>query len=69
MGFRSQVHTESGTEIERPDWEWAELDNHRLVWASGGKLFSGLLRSGGLAEETELFDLNAMTFEAIEAPY
>ncbi|MEM7316236.1 MAG: hypothetical protein AAF497_24140, partial [Planctomycetota bacterium] len=47
------VHAESGTEVECPDWEWAELDNQRLVWASGGKLFSGSIKSSGLADETE----------------
>ena len=63
------MHAESGAEIDCPDWEWAELENKRLVWASGGKLFSGIVRSSGLTEETELFDFNPMGFAPIEAPY
>lgn len=63
------VHTESRTEVDCADWEWAELDRERLVWASRGKLFAGVVESSGLVNETELFDFNPMDFEAIEAPY
>jgi hypothetical protein len=63
------AHLQSGAEIDCPDWEWAELDNKRLVWASGGKLFSGIVKPTGLVEETELDDFNPMRFEPIEAPY
>ncbi|MBW4485874.1 MAG: hypothetical protein KME14_25395 [Tildeniella torsiva UHER 1998/13D] len=52
-----------------PTWEWAELDNQRLVWATAGKLYAAQVRKDGLANETMLFDFNDMMFEAIEAPY
>lgn len=55
--------------ISYPGWEWADLDGKRLVWAEAGKLFSGVLDDGGLADVTELRDFNGMTFEPIEAPY
>jgi hypothetical protein len=29
------------------EWEWAELDGKRLVWASEGKLFSARFDSCG----------------------
>jgi hypothetical protein len=51
------------------EWEWAELDGKRLVWASAGKLFSARLTAAGLTSEHELYDFNEMKFEAIEAPY
>jgi hypothetical protein len=60
---------ESGTVLAYPDWEWADVDGKRLVWAAGGKLYSGRLSDEGLVNETELFDFNHMTFEPIEAPY
>jgi hypothetical protein len=63
------VHAESSARIDCPDWEWVELDRKRLVWASGGKLFSGVLESGGLTEKVMLFDFNPMEFERIKAPY
>ena len=55
--------------IARPDWEWAEVDGHRLVWAEGGKLFGGRLDDGGIAKAVELHDFNGMAFEPISAPY
>jgi len=55
--------------ISCPEWEWADLDGNRIVWAAGGKLFAAKEQKVGLADETVLHDFNAMTFEAIEAPY
>ncbi len=55
--------------IACPSWEWADLDGTRLVWAAGGKLNCARVTNAGLAGESELFDFNEMTFEAIEAPY
>jgi hypothetical protein len=52
-----------------PDWEWADLDRSRLVWASGGKLWAGHLRKQGLQDIKCLHDFNDMKFEAIRAPY
>lgn len=55
--------------ISCPDWEWADLDGDRIVWAAEGKLFAAKLQKDGLAEVTMLHDFNEMMFEAIEAPY
>lgn len=63
------VHRASGAIVAYPDWEWADLDGTRLVWATGGKLFTGIVRGEGLANETLLFDFNGMLFTPIEAPY
>jgi hypothetical protein len=59
----------TGETIPQPDWEWAERDGGRLVWATAGKLFAGRVIDSGLANETELFDFNPLKFEAIKAPY
>ena len=56
-------------EIDCPDWEWADIDVNRLVWATKGKLFCGDLNKQGITGEAELYDFNQMTFEALEAPY
>jgi hypothetical protein len=48
--------TEAGPEF--PDWEWAEVDGGRLVWAQGGKLFSGRVGPRGLGSVKELYDFN-----------
>jgi hypothetical protein len=63
------VHPQSETCITCADWEWAELDGKRLVWAAHGKLYAGKVRAGGLRSETELADFSGMTFEPIKAPY
>jgi hypothetical protein len=55
--------------IPCPDWEWAELDGKRLVWAAKGKLYAAGIQKNGLAEATELYDFNEMIFEPLEAPY
>ena len=53
----------------RDDWEWADVDGQRLVWASAGRLHSAVVQRGGLANQTTLHDFNDMTFERKEAPY
>jgi len=58
--------------IDGPDWEWAELDRRRLVYAKHGCLYAVALPSADartLAEPTLLRDFNPMTFEARTAPY
>jgi hypothetical protein len=73
------VHA-SGSELPRPDWEWAEHDGDRLVWAERGKLWAGeleasrpgdrpRLRADPIVRAHVLRDFSAMTFEARRAPY
>ncbi len=59
----------SRIQLDYPDWEWADIDGQRLVWAAGGKLVSGTMGSRGLVYETELYDFNPMKFRPLEAPY
>jgi hypothetical protein len=63
------LHPKTGACIPCPDWEWADTDRKRLVWAARGKLFGADLQQEGLSTAAELFDFNAMKFEPIEAPY
>ena len=51
------------------DWEWADWDRHRLVWAKQGYLYSGRLSQNGLQEEQVIYDFNPLKFEPIQAPY
>lgn len=51
------------------DWEWADIDGGRLLWAEGGKIFSADVAPQGLGPATMLHDFNDMTFQEIEAPY
>ncbi len=55
--------------IACPNWEWAEVDGGRIVWAQDGKLFAGHLGAKGLGGVKELQDFNALRFEKLEAPY
>lgn len=61
--------TEAAAIIDRPDWEWADLDGKRLVWTEAGRLHAAYLTSNGLKTPMVLHDLNDMTFSAIAAPY
>jgi hypothetical protein len=63
------IHVPSGRTIACPTWEWADLDDNRLVWTSDGKLTSARVGKQGLTGERELYDFNHMAFEAVEAPY
>jgi hypothetical protein len=63
------LHSESGECLSWPGWEWADFDGKRLLWAEGGKLLAGRLKSKGIYAERELFDFNEMAFERITAPY
>lgn len=62
-------NSEKGIIQKFPDWEWADLDRGRLVWAAGGKLWAGYVRRRGLQDMKCLHDFNDMKFEAIAAPY
>lgn len=55
--------------ITCPNWEWAEVDGGRIVWAQEGKLFAGHLGAKGPGSVKELQDFNALLFEKLEAPY
>lgn len=55
--------------IPKLDWEWAELDGDRLVWAANGCLFAARLGVNGLKSEKLLHDFSPMKFEALAAPY
>lgn len=63
------VNPANNSTIACPQWQWADLDGKRLVWAAEGKLFGGRLTGDDLVDETKLFDFSEMTFSPIEAPY
>lgn len=62
-------HRPSGTTLSYPDWEWAEWDRNRLVWAEKGCLYKGSLRSNRLQDIKLIYNFNDMTFTPIQAPY
>ncbi len=62
-------HEPSGTTLLYPEWEWAEWDDNRLVWATDGQLWKAKLGNGKLADERLLCDFNDMKFERLTAPY
>jgi hypothetical protein len=51
------------------NWEWADSDDRRLLWAEGGKIFAADIEARGRGLTKVLHDFNDMTFQAIEAPY
>jgi len=59
----------SGSAIECPEWEWAERDGDRLVWATEGRLQAGRLTTEGVGDQTVLHDFNEMVYASIQAPY
>ena len=65
-------HAARGVKIACPDWEWAERDGGRLVYASHGCLYRVGRPAGkavGLGEATLVQDFNGMRFVARGAPY
>jgi hypothetical protein len=63
------LNSGSGKRVKFPDWEWADIDGQRLVWAEHGKLFAGPLSKQGVSDEVQFFDFNDMAFERLKAPY
>lgn len=59
----------SGEVCDFPDWEWADVDKNRLVWAEHGKLMAARVNSRGLETPQELYDFNSMVYEERIAPY
>lgn len=55
--------------VSKMDWEWAELDGARLIWAANDCLHSGLLDVKGLHSEKLLHDFSSMQFEKLVAPH
>jgi len=55
--------------VALPQWEWADLDAERILWAQDGVLFAGKLDGGGLRGTRRLFDFNPLHFERLQAPY
>jgi hypothetical protein len=52
-----------------PEWQWADRDRDRLVWAEAGCLYTGNLGPEGLIDRMLLHDFNDMSFESLQAPY
>ncbi len=63
------IHPDSGTILDHPEWEWADLDRKRLVWVAKGVLHAAKINGKGLGDVKILHDFNDMEFEAIAAPY
>lgn len=64
-----QVHNpRTGETLDHPDWEWADVDGGRLLWAERGGLYAGRMERQGLRGARLLHDFNPMTFERRQAP-
>lgn len=63
------LNSKLGEVVVHPDWEWAEVDGSRLVWASEGRLYCGRLERKGMTRVRELFDFTPLRYERLEAPY
>ncbi len=63
------INISTGLAIVQDDWEWADVDRDRLVWAEAGRLLAGRLTGEGVQEVRTLQDFTTMTFTAIKAPY
>ena len=62
-------HKKTAQEITFPDWEWADIDGARLLWAEKGLIMQGRVSKNGLEGKKMLFDANPLSFEQIKAPY
>jgi hypothetical protein len=56
-------------QADTDEWEWADIDGERLVWAANGCLWAGRMRHNGIHRITLLHDFNGMSFERLAAPY
>ncbi|MFO0774023.1 MAG: hypothetical protein U0172_05090 [Nitrospiraceae bacterium] len=63
------VHSQRNRSLPQPQWEWADVDGTRLVWAEAGSLWTGTLTDDGITALQQLHDFNPLTFERRTAPY
>lgn len=63
------VHGPTKRRLDLLDWEWADVDGERLVWAEAGSLWEGRLDHSGLIQVHELKNFDAMRFRRLRAPY
>jgi hypothetical protein len=54
-------HRERGFILQFPNWEWADWDRNRLVWAEQGCILAARLGTQKLGATKTLCDLNGMT--------
>jgi hypothetical protein len=62
-------HHTTGITLNYPQWEWADWDRHRLVWATNGCLYTADFGKHELKEERLLYNFNDLRFEPLCAPY
>jgi hypothetical protein len=63
------VNSDSGERLSFPEWEWADLDGERLVWAEAGRLYAGKLAPSGPTAVRQPRDFNSDEYPRIAAPY
>ena len=58
MGYHRgyELHSPDGRKYPGADWDWAEWDRHRLVWAAGGCIRAALLGGNALEGAQVLYD-------------
>ncbi len=62
-------HPDEAQRISGANWEWADLDSRRLVFAEKGCLYQAKLTAKEPFRATLLADFNPLQFSAIAAPY
>lgn len=62
------VNRQEELEIPLPDWEWADLDRDRLIWAEKGNICTGVMKQEGLRNVKNLYCCNELKFVNIAAP-
>jgi hypothetical protein len=63
------INLKNNKEYEFPDWEWADIDKDRIVWAEHGKIKEGYIDKDCTINANELFDANNLKYTEIIAPY
>lgn len=65
-----ELHSKDSRMLPLSSWEWADIDNGDLVWATSGCLYRASANRSDPLENTHLLrDFNSDRFQAIEAPY
>ncbi|HEX8549935.1 MAG TPA: hypothetical protein VF681_00130 [Abditibacteriaceae bacterium] len=62
-------NVKAGVKIDGQNWEWADVDRRRVVWATDGKLFAGRLSTKDMDNIVQLHDFNSVEYERTKAPY
>lgn len=59
----------TGENMKYPNWQWADVDQERVLWAENGNIYGAGIKDVRVADAAALFETGPLHFQAVKAPY